>query len=178
MAELEGNANLTEMGWHERYAHLSFPGIDLQISEVPVHLRYSKAQCDICMETTSLKPSSPLREIRASMVGELVHSALCGPFSTACISGNEYMVTLVDDLSHCVGGDGTAYILYFVWYLFVFLYFCISVFYVDGVPTRLVGGMFCAVWLPSRLSLHKSRAGSHDDFRSCVVLLRYEFWLH
>ena len=93
-----GNANLTPMEWHERYAHLPFPAFS-QISEAPVHLRYSKLQCSTCMKTKSMKPLSPVQEIRASMVGELVHSTLHGPFHSPDISGNQYMITLVDDFS-------------------------------------------------------------------------------
>ena len=93
-----GNANLTDMEWHERYAHLPFPGFS-KIPEAPVHLRYSKLQCNTCMQTKLIKPPLPIQEIRTSMVGELVHSALCGPFPTADNRGNKYMLILVDDFS-------------------------------------------------------------------------------
>ena len=100
MAELEGNANLTEMGWHERYAHLSFPAFP-KVSEAPLHHHYSKLQCNTytCIKIKSIKPPSLIQEIRTSMVEELVHSFLRSPFPTTDIRGNKYMLTLVDDYS-------------------------------------------------------------------------------
>ena len=41
-------------------------------------------------------------KIRTTRVGELVHSDVCGPFSTQDSRGNKYFVTLIDDFSRFV----------------------------------------------------------------------------
>lgn len=50
------NANLTEMEGHERCAHLPSPAFS-KIFEAPLHLRFSRLQCDAC-EKAKFKPAS------------------------------------------------------------------------------------------------------------------------
>jgi len=89
---------VTDMEWHERYGHLSFPAF-AKVPEAPVSLRASRYECEKCAKAKMVKPSSLPQDnkIRTKAVGELLHSDVCGPFSTQDTRGNKYIVTLIDD---------------------------------------------------------------------------------
>jgi len=99
----EEEAMTTDMEWHERYGHLPFQAFS-KVPEAPVSFRASRYECDKCAKAKMVKPVSPAQnnQIRTKALGELVHSDVCGPFSTQDARGNRYIVTLIDDFSRFV----------------------------------------------------------------------------
>jgi len=69
-----------------------------------VSLRASHYECEKCAKAKMVKPASLPQDnkIRTKAVGELLHSDVCGPFSTQDTQGNKYIVTLIDDFSRFV----------------------------------------------------------------------------
>lgn len=99
LASNEPVVHLTDVEWHERYAHLPFPAFE-HIPEAPVHLRKITTPCEACITGKTTKPwATNHGEIRTSQVGELMLSDLCGPLGTESIHHNKYIVTLIDNTS-------------------------------------------------------------------------------
>ena len=90
-------ANLTEMDWHSRYRHLSFPAF-LKVPEVLKSLCLSRIQCEECILAKSTKLISPAGDgIRTTKVGELIHSDICGPMPVESFQKKRYIITFIDD---------------------------------------------------------------------------------
>ena len=49
----------------------------------------------------SRQPFKPVRDARSKDRLQLVHSDVCGPVKTASLGGCRYIVTFIDDYSHC-----------------------------------------------------------------------------
>ena len=61
---------------------------DLSVGTLPV--------CESCLEDKMIKRPFTTKELRAEQPLELVHSDVCGPFSTQARGGYEYYVIFID----------------------------------------------------------------------------------
>jgi len=90
--------------WHQRLGHLPQRSVmDLHKKGIinatgNVTTTNTCRACALGKMTRSPFPSRPNR-IRASKIGEIVHSDVCGPFEEDGLNGERYFVTFIDDLS-------------------------------------------------------------------------------
>ncbi|KAJ0591376.1 putative RNA-directed DNA polymerase [Helianthus annuus] len=88
--------------WHARLGHINFASLNgmYKMAEgVPV-IREKNQLCESCMVGKQTRHSFPKKaKFRASAVLELVHGDLCGPISPPTLTGNKYILVLIDDFS-------------------------------------------------------------------------------
>ena len=90
----------SSMLWHKRLGHISNQWIQRLVSERILNpLDFSYFQ--VCIECIKGKQRN-MREKDAnkcSDVLELIHTDICGPFSTLSWNGQQYFITFIDDCS-------------------------------------------------------------------------------
>ena len=96
---------LDSMLWHRRFGHLGMEATRAALSKnfvTGVHLEGSFARdyCISCIVGKSPQRSYPFRGNRASLVGDLLHMDLCGPFPVQAPRGEKYFFNILDDRSN------------------------------------------------------------------------------
>lgn len=91
--------------WHIRLGHAHTDGIrELSRKGVVVGLDLEKPpkvvqNCDACIAGKQHKLSMKYNPHRASRIGEVIHSDVCGPMSVPSLGGSRYFVTFIDEFS-------------------------------------------------------------------------------
>ena len=91
--------------WHQRMGHFNLISISEMarkslVNGLPVLGDKLATKCSSCAEGKSHRALFPSQTTwRASKPLELVHTDLCGPFSTESQAGNKYFITFIDDFS-------------------------------------------------------------------------------
>jgi hypothetical protein len=90
--------------WHDRYAHLSFKGLNTLAKKQMVkglpELAEAEEKCVDCLTGKQSRDSIPKQaNWRASTKLELVHSDICGPITPQSNGGSRYFITFTDDFS-------------------------------------------------------------------------------
>lgn len=92
--------------WHERLGHLSYKTIQQMSTEGAVnglHLGESSdvqsSPCADCMKGKMCRLPFPTGRDRATEIGQLIHSDVCGPMQIASPGGARYYVIFKDDYS-------------------------------------------------------------------------------
>jgi transposase InsO family protein len=89
--------------WHRRFAHLhykSLPVVSKMVTGLPKIQAELDGVCKTCAQGKNVKHSFPnYSDSRAKGVLDIVHSDVCGPMSTASLSGYVYYVSFIDDYS-------------------------------------------------------------------------------
>ncbi|KAK2442007.1 putative mitochondrial protein [Trifolium repens] len=90
--------------WHNRYAHLSFKGLNTLVKKDMVHglpkLQEKDEKCTGCLKGKQHREAIPKEaQWRATKVLELVHSDICGPITPQSNGGCRYFMTFTDDFS-------------------------------------------------------------------------------
>lgn len=92
--------NLPLQVWHERFCHQNFAHVKSMLNKF--NIKFSDAGtllCDGCIVGKQHRTSFASSAHRASMVGELVHSDVCGPMEENSIGGSRYFILFKDDFS-------------------------------------------------------------------------------
>ena len=90
--------------WHERYGHLSICYLHQLSSKnmvkgLPI-INFSTNECSTCSMDMHLEEKYDKgKSSRASVVLELVHMVLAGPFAVTLVSQGHYILTFVDAFS-------------------------------------------------------------------------------
>jgi hypothetical protein len=79
--------------WHRRLAHLHPAAMRSLIDG----LSHSDTTCDVCIKAKAKRKIIRIPVKPTTMPFELVHSDLCGPFSTPSHSGSRYYIIYIDD---------------------------------------------------------------------------------
>lgn len=97
--------SVLENVWHMRLGHAHIGSIRKLHSTgavVGLHLSHPRekgAPCESCIAGKLTKRVAKLNPIRASSVGDVVHSDVCGPMACASVGGSKYCVTFIDEHS-------------------------------------------------------------------------------
>jgi hypothetical protein len=81
--------------WHRRLAHLHPAAMRSLIDG----LSHDDQLCDVCLKAKQKRKIVRIPVKPTTRPYELVHSDLCGPFSTPSLSGKRYFIVFVDDYS-------------------------------------------------------------------------------
>jgi hypothetical protein len=95
------NSDLYEI-WHKRMAHLHHGDLRVLREMVTGVLDFSSEHHEICKGCTLgkyTKTSFPSSESKAVGILDLIHSDVCGPMSSASLTGSLYYVVFIDDFS-------------------------------------------------------------------------------
>jgi hypothetical protein len=105
--------------WHNRYAHLSFKGLNTLVKKDMVQglpkLQEKEEKCSDCMKGKQHREAIPREaQWRATKPLELVHSDICGPITPQSNGGCRYFMTFTDDFSrktwiHLLVDNATAF---------------------------------------------------------------------
>ena len=88
--------------WHRRIAHVNckaLPYVRKMVIGLPDLKIDHEGTCKGCANGKNIKNPFPKCETKAKGTLELIHSNVCGPMSSAYLSGFEYYVTFIDDYS-------------------------------------------------------------------------------
>ena len=92
--------------WHQRFGHLNYKSLLKMASEGSVKglalfndQLQSSAHCRGCLQGKMCRSSFSSTRIKATRVGELIHSDVCGPMQVTTPSGERYYVIFKDDFS-------------------------------------------------------------------------------
>jgi hypothetical protein len=89
--------------WHRRFAHIHYKAL-LVVSKMVTGLLEIQVEPDgVCKgyaQGKNMKHSFSNSDSRAKGVLDIMHSDVCGPMSTASLSGYVYYVSFIDDYSH------------------------------------------------------------------------------
>jgi hypothetical protein len=94
------SSNLCEL-WHVRMAHLHHGALRILreiVTRVPEFTEHQEL-CKGCALGKYTKTAFPSSDNRASSILDLIHSDVCGPMSSASLSGCLYYVIFIDDCS-------------------------------------------------------------------------------
>ena len=94
-----------EVLWHRRYGHVGFRNLEILAANQMVDgFDYQKSSdskfCELCIEGKHHRSAFPSTGgKRATEILELIHSDVCGKLDTKSLSGGEYFLTFIDDMS-------------------------------------------------------------------------------
>ena len=94
-----------EVLWHRRYGHVGFRNLEILAANQMVDgFDYQKSSdskfCEPCIEGKHHRSAFPSTGgKRATEILELIHSDVCGKLDTKSLSGGEYFLTFIDDMS-------------------------------------------------------------------------------
>ena len=96
---------LDSMLWHRRFGHIGMDATRSALTKeyvTGVHLdgSFARDHCISCIVGKSPQKSYPYRGNRATIVGELLHMDLCGPFPVQAPRGEKYFFNILDDASN------------------------------------------------------------------------------
>ena len=93
--------------WHQRLAHTSVKKIRKMASQelvngliLPINDISTNNPCPGCMYGKMKRATFKIGRTRATKIGQLIHSDLCGPMHVATPRGSKYFVLLTDDFSN------------------------------------------------------------------------------
>ena len=100
-------SSVTEELWHDRLGHAHIESIRRLITSraaVGLHLHKRGASipsspCESCIAGKTVKRVKTFNPIRATAVGEVVHSDVCGSMSNSSLGGSRYFTTFIDEFS-------------------------------------------------------------------------------
>jgi hypothetical protein len=95
------NSDLCEI-WHRRMAHLHHGALRVLreiVTGVPDFSSEHHELCKGCTLGKYTKTSFPSSDSRAARILDLIHSDVCGPMSSASLTGSLYYVVFIDDFS-------------------------------------------------------------------------------
>jgi transposase InsO family protein len=99
--DIQQGRELAEL-WHRRMGHLHHRELkilgEIAIGQPPCSVDHHEV-CKGCTLGKYAKTSFPIRDDRAKGVLELIHSDVCGPFSSPSLCGFRYYVIFIDDHS-------------------------------------------------------------------------------
>ncbi|WCJ28653.1 Retrovirus-related Pol polyprotein from transposon RE1 [Euphorbia peplus] len=87
--------------WHKRLGHISvhrmqhLEGVNVHMSADSSHL----SACDVCLRSKQTRLPFPISETQSSAIFDLVHGDVWGPYKQVSLSGDRFILTLVDDYS-------------------------------------------------------------------------------
>ena len=88
--------------WHRRLGHLHHGNLKI-LQQISTGLHKGTLaqsdQCKVCTMGKFVKTTFHEKENRASMILEIIHTDVCGPFSVASKSKHRYYVIFVDEYS-------------------------------------------------------------------------------
>ncbi|GJW10406.1 ribonuclease H-like domain-containing protein [Tanacetum coccineum] len=90
------NCNLSKYIWHSRLGHPSDQVLKVLEHEL-VFDNCDLGHCEICQRSKQTREPFPLSEHKSSVLVELVHLDLWGPYRIASKEGFRYFLTIVDD---------------------------------------------------------------------------------
>jgi hypothetical protein len=88
--------------WHRRLGHLHHGALNImqQISTgLPMGTLAQLDQCKGCTVGKYVKSTFHEKENRASMILEIIHTDVCGPFSVSSTTKHKYYAIFVDEFS-------------------------------------------------------------------------------
>lgn len=91
--------------WHKRYGHLNTSSLQEMVRKKMVYgvekvVFKPDAVCKTCMlAKIHVQPFPKITRSRAEELLDMIHSDLCGPFSTPSLAGSKYFLTFIDDKS-------------------------------------------------------------------------------
>lgn len=106
-----GSANVTthfsDFVWHARLGHAQLEiirklGTSRAVTGLQLHRKNARtkiASCESCIAGKLVKRLTRFNPVRATAVGEVIHSDVCGPISCPSLGGNLYFVTFIDEHS-------------------------------------------------------------------------------
>jgi hypothetical protein len=95
------NSDLCEV-WHKRMAHLHHGALRVlreMGTGVPDFSSEHHELCKGCALGKYTKTTFPSSDSRAAGILDLIHSDVCGPMSSALLTGSLYYVVFIDDIS-------------------------------------------------------------------------------
>jgi transposase InsO family protein len=95
------NSDLCEL-WHRRMAHLHHGALRILreiVTGVPDFSTEHQELCKGCALGKYTKTAFPSSDSRAAGILDLIHSDVCGPMSSASLTGCLYYVIFIDDFS-------------------------------------------------------------------------------
>ncbi|GJT84605.1 putative RNA-directed DNA polymerase [Tanacetum coccineum] len=95
------NCNLSKYIWHSRLGHPSDQVLKVLEHEL-VFDNCDLGHCEICQRSKQTREPFPLSEHKSSVLVELVHLDLWGPYRIASKEGFRYFLTIVDDYTRSV----------------------------------------------------------------------------
>lgn len=90
---------------HKRFGHRNIADIRLLernqlVDDIKIVGEENREPCEVCLKGKMTRRSFPLKsENRRTGILELFHSDICGPMKTRTPSGNQYILTFIDDYS-------------------------------------------------------------------------------
>jgi hypothetical protein len=96
---------LDSMLWHRHFGHLGMDATRAALSKnyatgLKLEGSFVRDHCISCIVGKSPQKSYPFRGNRASLVGDLLHMDLCGPFPVQAPHGERYFFNILDDKSN------------------------------------------------------------------------------
>ncbi|GJU78725.1 putative RNA-directed DNA polymerase [Tanacetum coccineum] len=96
-------SNNSKINWHNRLGHpsdqvLSILKNDLFFEQTNI----DNIPCEICQKAKQTREPFPLSEHKSTVLGELVHLDLWGPYRVVSKEGHRYFLTIVDDFTRAV----------------------------------------------------------------------------
>lgn len=94
--------------WHRRFGHRDTDAVNKVIKDkLGSGMRVTdcgrEEVCETCLAgKMARKPFPSVVDRKAKQILDIIHTDLCGPFSTATPSGNRYFLSLIDDYSRFV----------------------------------------------------------------------------
>lgn len=94
--------------WHQRFGHLSYPGLAALKQQdmvdgikVPAadFVRAGETPCDTCAQAKQARQPFPDSNTTTTKQLELVHMDVCGPMPVESLGGSRYFATFLDDYS-------------------------------------------------------------------------------
>ena len=96
---------LDSMLWHRRFGHIGMDATRAALSKnyvtgTKLDGSFAQDYCISCIVGKSPQKSYPYHGNRASLVGDLLHMDLCGPFPVQAPRGEKYFFNILDDKSN------------------------------------------------------------------------------
>ncbi|GJR20552.1 putative RNA-directed DNA polymerase [Tanacetum coccineum] len=96
-------SNNSKINWHNRLGHpsdqvLSILKNDLIFEQTNI----DNIPCEICQKAKQTREPFPLSEHKSTVLGELVHLDLWGPYRVVSKEGHRYFLTIADDFTRAV----------------------------------------------------------------------------
>ncbi|GKA24272.1 ribonuclease H-like domain-containing protein [Tanacetum coccineum] len=88
--------------WHNKLGHPYDQVVDVLQSDLKFTKDSHVSPCDICHKAKQTRKPFPLSDHKTTVIGELVHVDLWGPYKVISKDGFRYFMTIVDDYTRAV----------------------------------------------------------------------------
>ncbi|GKD04394.1 putative RNA-directed DNA polymerase [Tanacetum coccineum] len=88
--------------WHNRLGHPANQVINLLKGTLNLNHIKNDLPCDVCHKAKQSRESFPLSEHKSTVIGQLIHLDVWGPYKVVSREGFRYFLTVVDDYSRSV----------------------------------------------------------------------------